>query len=135
VDGSIRGPEAFIQTNVLGTFRLLDAEAEKGPGSIKFCAKLQTCLDAPFTHHRAEAATMPIMVELTEPQAKSLSILAEHGHCSLNELVQEAVSDYLNRHRSVQEAHAAFGLWRQKYEDGLTYQERVRSEWSDESTV
>ena len=33
---------------------------------------------------------MPIMIELTEPQAKSLSILAEHGHCSLNELVREA---------------------------------------------
>jgi len=78
---------------------------------------------------------MPIMIELTEPQAKSLSILAEHGHCSLNELVREAVNDYLNRHRSAQEADAAFGLWRQKYEDGLTYQERVRSEWSDESTV
>lgn len=78
---------------------------------------------------------MPTMIELTEPQAKSLSVLAEHGHRSLSELVEQAVSDYLNRHLPAQEGDAAFGLWRQKREDGVTYQERLRSEWDDESAV
>ena len=42
---------------------------------------------------------------------------------------------YLNRHPPAQEGDTVFGLWRQKREDGLTYQERLRSEWGDESTV
>lgn len=78
---------------------------------------------------------MPMMIELTERQKKSLSILAEHEHCSLSELIREAVNDYLNRHRLPQDSDAAFGLWRHKREDGLAYQERLRSEWCDESTV
>ncbi|WP_245709378.1 CopG family transcriptional regulator [Allochromatium warmingii] len=76
-----------------------------------------------------------MMIELTERQTKSLSILAEHEHCSLNELVREAVNDYLNRHPLQQDSDSAFGLWRHKREDGLAYQERLRSEWCDESTV
>ena len=78
---------------------------------------------------------MPIMIELTETQTKSLSILAEHEHRSLDELVREAVNDYLKHHRLPQDRDAAFGLWQQKREDGLAYQERLRSEWCVESTV
>ncbi len=78
---------------------------------------------------------MPMMIELTETQTKSLSSLAEHEHRSLNELVREAINDYLNHHRLPQDRDAAFGLWHQKREDGLTYQEHLRSEWCDESTV
>ncbi len=78
---------------------------------------------------------MSTRVELTQPQEQALSVLAQQQQCSLSELVKLAVSDYLNRHQPAQQQDAAFGLWRQKAEDGLSYQQRLRSEWADERAV
>ncbi|WP_295409112.1 hypothetical protein [uncultured Thiocystis sp.] len=102
----------------------------------------QIGIDERFTPKRQEAGhrvsssngktgsgTMKTMIELTEPQAKSLSVLAEQRDRSLSELVGLAVNEYLRRYPSVPEGDAAFGLWRQRREDGLSYQERLRSEW------
>ena len=42
-------------------------------------------------------------------------------------LVREAVSDFLERNR--RDPREAFGLWRDRGEDGIAYQERLRGEW------
>ncbi|WP_200807042.1 ribbon-helix-helix protein, CopG family [Thiothrix eikelboomii] len=44
------------------------------------------------------------------------------------ELIRRAIAEYLQRYASPIE-DKAFGLWAQRGEDGLVYQERLRGEW------
>jgi hypothetical protein len=44
------------------------------------------------------------------------------------ELIWRAVTEYLRRFEASPD-DAAFGIWQQRGEDGLAYQERMRSEW------
>jgi hypothetical protein len=46
------------------------------------------------------------------------------------EAVRRAVAEHLRRHHTG-EAKRAFGMWRDMAEDGLAYQERLRSEWDE----
>lgn len=71
---------------------------------------------------------MQTLVELPDEQIEPLEALAEQMQLSRAELIRRAVSDYLQRYQSV-DADAAFGLWRERQEDGLAYQERLRSDW------
>ena len=71
---------------------------------------------------------MRTLVELPDEQIEPLEALAEQMQLSRAELIRHAVSDYLRRYQSV-DGDAAFGLWRERQEDGLAYQERMRSDW------
>jgi len=71
---------------------------------------------------------MRTLVELPDEQIEPLEALAEQMQLSRAELIRCAVADYLQRYQSVDE-DAAFGLWRDRQEDGLAYQARIRSDW------
>jgi hypothetical protein len=43
-------------------------------------------------------------------------------------LVREAITDFL-RVKSIPQAEAAFGLWKQRNKDGVVYQNDLRQEW------
>jgi metal-responsive CopG/Arc/MetJ family transcriptional regulator len=71
---------------------------------------------------------MRTVVDLPDEQIEPLKALAQQMKLSRAELVRRAVADYLRRHRPA-ENDAAFGLWRDRGEDGVAYQERLRSKW------
>jgi predicted transcriptional regulator len=71
---------------------------------------------------------MRTVIDLPDEQIEPLKALAEQMKLSRAELVRRAVADYLRRHRPAAD-DTAFGLWRHRGEDGVAYQERLRSEW------
>ncbi len=73
---------------------------------------------------------MRTIVDLPEQQLEALKAMGEREGISRAELMRRAVAEYLARHRGAAE-DTAFGLWRQRGEDGLRYQERVREEWDE----
>jgi len=58
----------------------------------------------------------------------ALNTTSERGGVSRAKLVRQAISDYLAKTYKGQ-GDTAFGLWRDRAEDGVDYQRRVRSEW------
>jgi metal-responsive CopG/Arc/MetJ family transcriptional regulator len=72
--------------------------------------------------------TMRTIVDLPEEQIEALKVLGDQYNTSRTELVRRAVAEYLAR-RSVRADDAAFGIWQDRGEDGLAYQERMRREW------
>jgi len=72
--------------------------------------------------------SMRILVDLDETQISELDQLARERKVSRAALMREAVADFLERNVG-DDAEEAFGLWAERNEDGLAFQERVRSEW------
>ncbi len=71
---------------------------------------------------------MRTLVDLTDRQVAALDALSKSEERSRAALIRQAIDDYLTKRRSKQERDA-FGLWGERKVDGLTYQEKVRSEW------
>ena len=71
---------------------------------------------------------MRTVIDLPDEQIEPLKILAEQMQLSLAELVRRAVADFLLLHEPGAD-DAAFGVWQGQGEDGVAYQERLRSEW------
>ena len=71
---------------------------------------------------------MRTIVDLPDEQIEALKRIAEHSKLSRAELIRRAVSQYLARHQPVRD-DSAFGIWKTRDEDGLKYQESVRTEW------
>ena len=71
---------------------------------------------------------MRTIVDLPQDQIDALAGLSERFSLSRAELLRRAVAEYLNRH-VLKEDDAAFGLWKQRSEDGLVYQDQLRDEW------
>ena len=71
---------------------------------------------------------MRTIVDLPDKQIKALKRMSESVHSSRAELVRCAIDEYLARHLPAQNDDA-FGLWKKRQVDGLTYQERARDEW------
>lgn len=71
---------------------------------------------------------MRILIDLDETQISELDQLARERKVSRAALMREAVADFLQRNIR-DDAEKAFGLWAERNEDGLAFQERVRSEW------
>ena len=71
---------------------------------------------------------MRTIVDLPERQIKALRKLSASAHSSRAELVRRAIDEYLARNQPAQD-DVAFGLWKNRKTDGLTYQERARDEW------
>ena len=72
--------------------------------------------------------SMRILIDLDETQISELDQLARERKVSRAALMREAVADFLERNVG-DDAEEAFGLWAERNEDGLAFQERVRSEW------
>ncbi len=71
---------------------------------------------------------MRTLVDLGEAQARALDELAKAEKRSRAALIRQAIEDYLARRRAVQQDDA-FGLWGERRQDGLAYQEKLRGEW------
>ena len=74
---------------------------------------------------------MRTLVDIPDDQLEELTKLAEREKVSRAALVREAVAALLAAKRKTGDdaIDAAFGLWAGMEEDGLAYQERLRSEW------
>ncbi|MEX2271157.1 MAG: ribbon-helix-helix protein, CopG family [Vicinamibacterales bacterium] len=70
---------------------------------------------------------MRTIVELPEEQLEALDALCRREKISRAEGIRRAVA-VLVRQRAAG-AGRAFGLWRDRPEDGLAYQRRMRKEW------
>jgi hypothetical protein len=81
---------------------------------------------------------MRTLVDIPEKQLDVLSAIAAARKLSRAEVVRQAIDAFIEQHRPARDS--AFGVWRERTvtlpgqeeplpEDGLAYQERVRSEW------
>ena len=70
---------------------------------------------------------MRTLVDIPDQQIKELTALCAMRKESRAEVIRQAITYYLDRHRN--KSDEAFGIWKSSAEDGLAYQERLRSEW------
>jgi metal-responsive CopG/Arc/MetJ family transcriptional regulator len=70
---------------------------------------------------------MRLLVDLPEAELEQLNELSRTRRVSRAELIRQAVAGYLERNSVGLEN--SFGLWKKKAEDGVTYQDKLRSEW------
>ena len=73
---------------------------------------------------------MRTIVDLPAEQVESLDAWCRREGVSRAEAVRRAVAEHLRKHH-IGGATRAFGIWRDMVEDGLAYQERLRSEWDE----
>lgn len=71
---------------------------------------------------------MRTIVDLPTAQLEALDAQCRRDGISRAEAVRRAVAQYVRLQRDV-EPDEAFGLWRTRGIDGLTYQQRLRREW------
>ena len=71
---------------------------------------------------------MRTAIDIPDADLSLLTKLSAVRRVSRSELVRSAISFYLQSH-SPELTDRAFGLWSDKKEDGLAYQERMRSDW------
>ena len=72
---------------------------------------------------------MRTIVDIPENVLNELDELARREDISRAEAVRRAMAEYLeSRRRSV--GDAAFGIWKSKKIDALTYEDELRGEWS-----
>lgn len=74
-------------------------------------------------------AIMRTIVDLPEQDIQTLDGLCAREHISRAEAVRRAVSGYLKTHRAGDD-NVAFGMWKERKQDGLRYQYDIRDEWS-----
>jgi predicted transcriptional regulator len=70
-----------------------------------------------------------VRINLPDALLRDLDALASRTGVSRASLIREAVTQYLAQH-GVALRQAVFGLWRDRDDDGLTYQTRLRDQWS-----
>ena len=71
---------------------------------------------------------MRTIIDLPEEQIRALAELCRREKISRAEAVRRAVAEYASRH-ATGDAERAFGLWRGRRIDGLSYERRLRREW------
>jgi len=75
---------------------------------------------------------MRTIVDIPEHDIQVLDHLCQKEHIPRAAAIRKAVEDYLRLHS--QTGHdAAFGLWKDKKQDGLAYQDTRRDEWSEQT--
>ena len=74
---------------------------------------------------------MRTLVDIPDDQIAELAKIADAEKVSRAALVRRAITDLLAAHRAKKNDafEAAFGSWADMEEDGLAFQERLRSEW------
>jgi metal-responsive CopG/Arc/MetJ family transcriptional regulator len=70
---------------------------------------------------------MRTLVDIPDRQIKDLTAICKTENVSRAEIIRQAITAYLEKKKP--DTVEAFGLWRQKKVDGLSYQEQARSEW------
>lgn len=76
---------------------------------------------------------MRTIIDLPTSQKLELQRLAKAQSLSLAELIRRAVSQYLQTVGGAPslEANDAFGCWKDRTEDSLSYEMRLREEWTE----
>jgi metal-responsive CopG/Arc/MetJ family transcriptional regulator len=72
---------------------------------------------------------MRTIIDITTDQKKALDAVCTQRGVSRAQAVRDAVALYLRQFSMNQSEDEAFGAWRERGEDGSTYQHRVRKEW------
>lgn len=70
---------------------------------------------------------MRILIDIPEEQITALAIISGSEKTSRSEIVRRAIALYIEQTKPSDVE--AFGIWRDHQVDGITYQERLRSEW------
>ena len=70
-----------------------------------------------------------IQVDIPGDDLHELDRLASIQGVSRAELIRRAVSQYLVSPKLGDSANQAFGIWKERREDGLAVEARLRSEW------
>jgi hypothetical protein len=70
---------------------------------------------------------MKTLIDIPDNEAETLSTICKAKGLSRAEAVRRAIRIFIEQNRM--SPHFAFGLWHNKSEDGLDYQNRMRSEW------
>jgi len=68
-----------------------------------------------------------IFVDLPQPCVEELNAIAAAEKLSRAEVIRRALAAYVKQHRPA--VGDAFGIWKDRGVDGVSYQEEVRSEW------
>jgi metal-responsive CopG/Arc/MetJ family transcriptional regulator len=72
---------------------------------------------------------MRTLIDLHDSQVQALAELCDRVKQPRAALIREAVSEYLEKRRTLKPADEAFGLWGNGGVDGWDYQEKARAEW------
>lgn len=72
---------------------------------------------------------MRILVDANETQVAALDDLAKREQRPRAAVIRAAIDDYVARNGPKTPLEESFGIWGKDGEDGLAYQERLRSEW------
>jgi len=80
-------------------------------------------------HHMIKRYAMRTIIDLTESDRESLDALSRQLGISRAEAIRRAVADFLRSHQPATDAEM-FGIWRDRDEDAIAYENRVRSEWN-----
>ena len=71
---------------------------------------------------------MRTIVEIPEEQLGNLAYICEKEHISRAEAIRRAISLYL-KEAVLLKNDQAFGIWKAKSIDSISYQEKLREEW------
>jgi len=69
------------------------------------------------------------IIDIPREQIEALDRLRTQQHMTRATLIREAIASYLTTHHAGL-AQEAFGIWRDKPVDALSYEHKLRSEWS-----
>jgi len=75
---------------------------------------------------------MRTIVKIPDHDIQGLDVLCGREHISRAEAIRRAATRYLKLNQG--DADAAFGIWKERSMDGVTYQNGIRDEWTD-STI
>ncbi|MDP9050676.1 MAG: ribbon-helix-helix domain-containing protein [Acidobacteriota bacterium] len=70
---------------------------------------------------------MRTLVDLPEDELRELNELSRARKTSRTQLIRLAVTGFLAQNRPGLED--SFGVWKKRREDGVAYQDKLRSEW------
>ncbi|KKB96643.1 hypothetical protein SZ25_00258 [Candidatus Arcanobacter lacustris] len=71
---------------------------------------------------------MRTIVDITEEQIQNLAYLCGAQNISRAEIIRRAIAFYL-KEKMPKENNVAFGIWKNKAIDSMSYQENLRNEW------
>ncbi len=75
---------------------------------------------------------MRTIIDIPDEDIQELKRIQEKRSVSRAELIRCAIAELVRCQRQVSiTGRPGFGAWKRHKEDGVTYQQRVRSEWSE----
>ena len=73
---------------------------------------------------------MRTIIEIPRELLNKLDVLRKRHRISRAEVIRRSIAEYLGRLGSAEDSSKAFGVWKGRVRDGLSYQRKLRDEWS-----